>query len=84
MTGAAARGLPAFLRRAQCLQVDIADAALIEAGGKLVLGKAATARRGDRAHVHQELHARVLQLVQHCLLRRLLIADREEFFRFGH
>jgi len=44
---AAARGEPAVLRGAEPAQVQIGNAALVEAGGELVLGKAGTARGSD-------------------------------------
>src|SRR6202035_6055914 len=37
---AGARGEPAFLRRAERAQMDVADAALVKAGGELGLGEA--------------------------------------------
>src|SRR4029077_3737191 len=81
---AAARGLPSFLGRAKGLQMNIGNAALIERGCKLVLGKAGPSRRGDGAYIDQELDACALQLVQHRLLRRLLVADGEELAAFCH
>lgn len=53
---AAACGLPAGFRRAERFHVKIEDAALGEAGGEHVLGKAGAARIGDFAHVHQHFH----------------------------
>jgi hypothetical protein len=63
--------------------VNIGDAALVEACGELVLGKAGPARGGDRTHVDQEFYAGSLQLIEHRFLRRLLIANGEERSRFA-
>ena len=59
---AAARGLAAFLRRAEPAQMHIGNAALVEPGGELVLGKAGPARgRRPRARrpAASRRHARV-------------------------
>src|SRR5258708_28952689 len=81
---AAARGLAALFRRAEPAQMQIGDAALVQAGRELALRKTRPARGSDRAHVDQELDTGTFQLIQHRLGRRLLIADGEELFRFGH
>src|SRR4029453_8049904 len=52
---AAARRLTAALRRSEALEVQIGNAALIEAGRKLILGKAGPPRGCDRADVNQQL-----------------------------
>src|SRR5882762_10837273 len=75
---AAARGVAAVLRRAQPAQMQVRNAALVEPGGELVLGKAGPARGGDGAHVHQQLHSRALEFVEHSLGGGLFIADGEE------
>src|SRR6516164_5741129 len=80
---AAARGKAAFFWCAKCFEVNIGDAALVEACRELVLGKTRSARRGDRAYVDQELYAGAFEFVQHGLLRRLLIADGEKRLRLG-
>src|SRR5262245_17167403 len=64
--------------------MQIADAALVEPGGELVLGKAGAARGRHRAYVDQELDAGVLEFIQHRFRRRLLVADGEEFCLAGH
>jgi len=45
---AAARGEAAFLGRAKSGQMDVGDAALVEAGGKLPLGKSRAGVRTSR------------------------------------
>ena len=55
----------ALLRRAEPAQMQVGDAALIEAGGELVLGEARPARGRHRAHVDQQLDAGLFQLVEH-------------------
>ena len=64
--------------------MQVGNAALVEAGGELVLGKAGAARRDHGAHVDQKLHAGLFEFVEHRFRRRLLIADGEEFFCSGH
>src|SRR5215207_4395177 len=60
--------------------MQIGNAALIQASGELILGKARPPRGRNRAHVNQQLDAGVFQFVEHGLRRRLLIADGEEAF----
>src|SRR6266436_6410900 len=50
----AARGEPSLFRRAELLQMQIAYAALIEAGGKLAFREPRPPRCGDRPHIDQE------------------------------
>ena len=47
--------------------MQIGNAALVEAGRKLVLGKARPPRGRDRAHVDQQLDAGGFQFVEHRL-----------------
>src|SRR6185295_562495 len=75
---AAARRLATALRRSEALQMQIGNAAFVEAGRKLILGKARPPRGCDRAHIHQQLDAGALQFIEHRLGWRLLIADSEE------
>ena len=64
--------------------MQIRNAALLEARGELVLGKAGAAGGGDRAHIDQELHAGLFEFVEHRLGGRLFIADGEQLFGFCH
>ena len=57
----AARGEPPLFRSAELLQMHIADAALIESGGKLAFRKPRPPRRRHRAHVDQEPDPRLCQ-----------------------
>src|SRR3954463_10990066 len=75
---AAARGLATTLRCSEALQMQIGNAALIEAGCELILGEPRPPRGRDRAHVNQQLDASVFQFVEHRPGRCLLIADGEE------
>src|SRR5262249_27894661 len=75
---AGARGEAALLGRPERAQMDVADAALVEAGGKLALGEAGTARGRDGAHVDDEVDLGVAQLIEHCAGGRVLVADGEE------
>jgi hypothetical protein len=77
---AAARGLAAVLWRAEPAQMQVGNAALIEPGRKLVLGKTGAAGGGDGAHVDQQFHAGLLEFVEHGLGGRLFIADGEKAF----
>ena len=62
---ARARRVAAFLGRAELLQMQIADAGLVEARGKLALGKSRPARGRNRARVDHETDARASQLADH-------------------
>jgi hypothetical protein len=62
---ACARCLLSLLRRAKLLHMQVADAAFVQCCGKLVLGKACPARRGDRPRVDQEADTGALDLGQH-------------------
>jgi hypothetical protein len=65
--------------------MDVADAALVEAGGELVLGETRPPRRGDGTHIDQQLDAGILQFIEHGFRWRLLVTDGEELRRFsGH
>src|SRR5437762_1309823 len=79
---AGARGIAAFLRRAELLQMQIADAAFIESGRELALGKAWTARGRDRARIDHETDAGALQFADDGIGFRLLVADGEK--RLSH
>ena len=78
---ARARGVAAFLRGAELLQMQIADAGLVETGGQLPLGEAGAARGRDRARVDDEADAGALEFVDDGGGPRLLVADGEERHR---
>ena len=61
----AARRVAALRRRAELLQMQIADAVLVERGGKLPLGEARLARRRHRARVDQQIDLGALEFVDH-------------------
>src|SRR6185437_10428973 len=75
---AGAHRLPAFLRGAETLEMEIADTPLGQSGGEQALGEAGLARGGDGAHVDQQRHARGTQGVEHGGDRRALVADRAQ------
>jgi hypothetical protein len=54
---------PAFFRRAEPAQMHIANAAFVEPRGKLALGKTRAARRRHGAHIDQQFHPGLFQLV---------------------
>src|SRR3954467_5061282 len=79
------RGIAPFFRRAELLQMQIADAGFIEPRGELALGKAGEERGRDRAAVDRErvndegvLGAR--KLADDGVGLRLLVADGEQLF----
>src|SRR5262249_21507518 len=81
LAGAAApRGEPSLFRGAELLQVHIADAVLVKAGGELAFRKSRPPRRRDGAHIDQESDLRLLQRVEKGGRGRLLIADGENGF----
>ena len=61
--------------------MQIADAGLVEPGGKLAFGEARPARGRDRARVDHEADAGALELVDDGRGARLLVADGEEGHR---
>src|SRR3954463_15128740 len=75
---ARARGVAAFLGRAELLQVQIADAGLVEARGKLALGEPRPARGRDCTRVDHQLDTSALKFRDHSGRSRLLAADGEE------
>ena len=78
-----ASGLAAVAGSAEPPQVKVGNAAFVQSCRELVLGKSGTARGGDRAHVDQELHAGLLEFVEHRFGRRLFIADGEQLSGFA-
>jgi hypothetical protein len=79
----AARCEPALFGRAEPLQVQIADAALIESRGKLAFRKPRPPRCRHGAHIDQEPDARLCQRVKKRVRCRLLVADGEQPFHDG-
>src|SRR3954468_1829122 len=79
---AGARGISAFLRRAELLQMQIADADLVEIGGKLPFREAGPARGCNRTCVDDKPNAGAGQLADHGRRGRLLVADGEELLHF--
>src|SRR3954471_9369589 len=79
---AGARGIAAFLRRAELLQMQIADAGHVEACGELALGEAGPARSRYRTCVDEKPNAGAGQLADHGRRGRLLVADGEELLHF--
>jgi hypothetical protein len=59
--------------------MQVGNAALVESGRELILGKSGAAGRRHRAHVHQQFDAGLLEFVKHGFGWRLLITDGEEF-----
>src|SRR5947209_11779413 len=76
MTGV--RGVAPFLRRAELLQMQVADAGFIEAGGELAFGESRAARGRDRARIHHEADLGALELADDGIGLRLLVADGEQ------
>ena len=79
---AATRRGASFRRRAELLQVDIADAVLVERRRELALGKAWPARRRDRAGIDQQFDLCALELAEHRGGLGLLVSDSEQRRRF--
>src|SRR5213078_4190598 len=80
---ARARGIAAFLRCSELLQVQVADAGFIKPGRKLALGESRPARGSDSPRVDDhEAGARAPQLSDHGVRLRLLVADGEERLHF--
>ncbi len=77
-----ARREPPFLQRSEVPHVQIADAALVERGGELALGKARAARGRDRPHIDKESDLGTRKLVQDGADGRLLVADGERGRQF--
>jgi hypothetical protein len=75
---AGSRGLAAFLRRAELLQMQIGDSGFIEPRGQLSFGKSRTARGRDRAGVDHKADAGALELVYDRGGAGLFVADGEE------
>ena len=76
----AARCESPLFRRAELLQVQIADAALIKARGKLAFRKSRPPRCCHGAHIDEEPDARLCQRAKEGVRGRLLIADSEQRF----
>src|SRR3954463_6950011 len=74
------RGIAPFLRRAELLQMHIADAGFVEARCELAFGKARAARGRDRARVDHEGHLGAFELADDRVGFRLLVANREQLF----
>ena len=62
--------------------MDVADAGLVESGGKLALGETRAARGRDRARVDDQADAGALEFADDGVGLRLLVADGEELFHF--
>ena len=62
--------------------MKVADAAFVEAGGELTLGKSGPARRRNGARIDDKANARPLQFADHGRRGRLLVADGEEPLHF--
>src|SRR5690242_6921596 len=75
---AAPRCGAAFGGRPELLQMQIADADLVERCRKLTLGKSRPARRRDRAGIDEQLDLGVDELFQHGGRLCLFVADREQ------
>ena len=58
--------------------MQIADPVFIERRGQLPLGEAGPARGRDRSRVDEQADAGALELAEHGIRRRLLVADGEE------
>src|SRR5215831_7913568 len=76
----AARRKPSLFRRAELLQMQIADAVLIEPGGELAFRKPRPARCRDGTYIDQEPDLCLRQRIEKCGRGRLLIADGEQGF----
>jgi hypothetical protein len=72
--------LAALGGRAEPLQMDIGDAALVERSGEHLLGESRAPGGCDRAGVDEKLHFGALEFIQHRVGLRLLVADGEERF----
>jgi hypothetical protein len=78
---ATTRREPPLFRSAELLQMHIADAVLIESGGKLAFRKPRTPRRRHRTHVDQESDPRLRQRIEEGARGRVLVADGEQRFQ---
>ncbi len=75
---AAAMRDPSFLGRAQRLQMRVADAGLLERGGKLAFGKAGAARLRQLAHIDHHFHRRILECRDEIGEPGLFVSDRAD------
>lgn len=80
---AGAHSVPSRLRRAQCLQVDIPDALLIQCRRELALGKSGLARLRHGPDVDQQPDLCLSQRAQHVRDGAALIADGEQLAHAG-
>jgi len=65
----------AGFRGAETLQMDVADAHLVQAGGKLALREAGFPGRRHGSHVDQQTDIGVFQRGQHAVDRTALVSD---------
>src|ERR1044072_2615553 len=75
---AGACGVAAFLRRAELLQMQVADAGLVKARRELALGESGATRGRDRARIDDQSHAGARELVDDGGGLGLFVADGEE------
>src|ERR1051326_5026495 len=73
-----ARRVAALFRRAELLQVEVADAGLVQPGRELALGETGPPRGCHRAGIDEEADAGKFELGDNGLRFRLLVADREQ------
>ncbi len=68
----------AFRRRAELLQMDVADAGFVERGRKLALGKAWPARGCHRARIDQKIDFGAIEFLYYGRRFCLLVANRKQ------